>query len=303
MGMGSSQGRLLGITAQMLDLNFESQRIMNEKLSLATQRDDIYEEYNAALNATKIQVAFRSSANNGAYSYQNANFATLCQYSDTRVMDYLLKDSKTGAVYVTHDVAEAYDEYEDDKYGFAMAMVGDELNNNPTDDQQNGGGYNGPYSDEDYNEIFLANPDAQDKLNYYVDLWNAIHNADGYVEINSECVGGSNGEEWFRNMVNSGLVTLHINGGNTQDPNIDFQSTSVTTTLNENFLQEISDDKDVAKAEAEYEYKLGIIKDKDSEFDLELERIRTQTESLKLMAEGIKQVISDNIKRTYSSYS
>ena len=45
MGMAASQARLLQITARMHDIEFKAQSIEDAKISLATQRDELYKDY------------------------------------------------------------------------------------------------------------------------------------------------------------------------------------------------------------------------------------------------------------------
>ena len=45
MGMAASQARLLTITARMHDIEYQAQSIQNAKIELATQSDEVYQEY------------------------------------------------------------------------------------------------------------------------------------------------------------------------------------------------------------------------------------------------------------------
>ena len=121
MGMAASQARLLTLTSRLHDIELKAQNLESQKLALATQQDELYQNYCEALDATTIQVAFMNGA---SYSYQDANFTNLCTYSDYRKKQYALRDNSTGNLIVTKEVKDAYDTYGNDKYTFAWAMLG-----------------------------------------------------------------------------------------------------------------------------------------------------------------------------------
>lgn len=122
MGMAASQARLLSLTARLHDIELNAQSIMSQKLALATQKDALYQEYNAALDATALKVAVYDSF--GDKNYIDANYANLCGYVEGRKNQYALTDSRTGNLIVSEKVKEAYDGYGQDKYAFAYAMLG-----------------------------------------------------------------------------------------------------------------------------------------------------------------------------------
>ena len=122
MGMSASQARLLSLTSRLHDIELSAQQIQSQKLALATQKDEIYEKYCEALDATTIRVAF--DAGGGVKSFQDASFAALCSFSENRFRDYALIDARTGKMIVSEKMKEAYDNYGSDKYAFAWAMMG-----------------------------------------------------------------------------------------------------------------------------------------------------------------------------------
>ena len=56
MGMAASQARLLTITARMHDIEYQAQSIQNAKIELATQSDEVYQDYLKALDATTLTI-------------------------------------------------------------------------------------------------------------------------------------------------------------------------------------------------------------------------------------------------------
>ena len=124
MGLAASQARLLSITARMHDVEFEAQSIMNQKIALATQKDELYSEYCAALDAKKLQIAF-TNGEGGKLNYIDATFATVCAFNADRKGNYSITDAMTGKMIVEQEMYDAYKNFEGgDKYAFAMEMLG-----------------------------------------------------------------------------------------------------------------------------------------------------------------------------------
>ena len=123
MGLAASQARLLTITARMHDVEYQAQNIMNQKIELATQEDAAYSEYCAALDAKKIQVGF---TNGITTQYVDATFKSVCAYDETgnRRGQYALTDAQSGMMVVEDEVYDNYQDYSNDRYSFAWAMLG-----------------------------------------------------------------------------------------------------------------------------------------------------------------------------------
>ena len=126
MGMAASQARLLTITARMHDVEYQAQSIQNAKIQLATQSDEVYQEYLDALDATTLTV---KDSNGNTIS---ANFNNLWGRNavDTVINKYAIQDEH-GNLIVSEDIKEAYDNYMVDRdgttsspYAFAIYMIG-----------------------------------------------------------------------------------------------------------------------------------------------------------------------------------
>ena len=75
MGLAASQARLLNLTARMHDIEYKAQNLEAQKLQMANESDQVYSEYEEALNATKIQ--FKNLQNDGTIIFQDATGASL----------------------------------------------------------------------------------------------------------------------------------------------------------------------------------------------------------------------------------
>lgn len=387
MGMAASQARLLSLTSRLHDIELQAQSIMSQKIALSTQKDALYNEYCDALDATNINVAFWNGGS--GTTYKVANYSTLCTYNEDRVKQYALKDNNTGLLIVSEDIKTNYEQYGNDKYAFAYAMLGfdcnfawpdfpgdgsevgigtaktDEYNEGMSGDRYNcymtgceravydahssgndldqdlvdkynaineAAGdsakqtalddfrnylYNN-YSSEIYDQMNINKGDDRDisdsldypnttwadmkqEFNYYVNLWSAIHEAGGCQTIDPVYESGEEGNTWFQNMVESGMVSIMI-WDDTGSHN-EWSETSVATSTNNNYLQELQDDKDLKKAEAKYEHELDIINDKDTKFDNDLNNLETERTSITTEMESIEKVRDDNIERTFGIFS
>ena len=122
MGMAASQARLLTITARMHDVEYQAQSIQNAKIQLATQSDQIYQDYLEALDATTLTIK----------DYEGntipANFNNLFGIDSVNTKDkYALFDER-GRLVVENEIATAYNDFkksgaESDAYAFAMWML------------------------------------------------------------------------------------------------------------------------------------------------------------------------------------
>lgn len=121
MGMAASQARLLTITARLHDVEYKAQSIQNAKIQLATQQDQVYQEYLEALNDTTLTI--KDCQGNRI----TANFNNLCgKNAVDSGHNYALREAG-GKLIVSDEIKEAYDAYiedeQDDPYAFALMMI------------------------------------------------------------------------------------------------------------------------------------------------------------------------------------
>ena len=75
MGLSASQARLLNLTARMHDIEYKAQNLEAQKLQMANESTQVYQEYENALNKQKIQ--FKKIGADGSASYEDASLQTL----------------------------------------------------------------------------------------------------------------------------------------------------------------------------------------------------------------------------------
>ena len=75
MGLSASQARLLNLTARMHDIEYKAQNLEAQKLQMANESQQVYSEYETALNKTKIQQ--KDISQSGATFFKNVTAQTL----------------------------------------------------------------------------------------------------------------------------------------------------------------------------------------------------------------------------------
>ena len=123
MGMAASQARLLCITARIHDVEHQAQSIQNAKVQLATQSDQIYEDYLKALDETSLTINAMDDAGNKSNII--ATFNNLFSRNRVRPADgsnYALRNSQ-GRLIVENAIEEGYYNFKDEVGGDAMAFA------------------------------------------------------------------------------------------------------------------------------------------------------------------------------------
>ena len=123
MGMAASQARLLCITARIHDVEHQAQSIQNAKVQLATQSDQIYEDYLKALDETSLTINAMDDAGNKSSII--ATFNNLFSRNRVRPADgsnYALRNSQ-GRLIVENAIEEGYYNFKDEVGGDAMAFA------------------------------------------------------------------------------------------------------------------------------------------------------------------------------------
>lgn len=106
MGMAASQARLLSITARLTNNENSGQSISYSKQRLADQTQQITNEYNEALNTTKLTVLTGFIGSDATYTDISYETMTGKQMA-ANTKQYVVTDTK-GRILVTEDIANAY---------------------------------------------------------------------------------------------------------------------------------------------------------------------------------------------------
>lgn len=126
--MAASQARLLTITARMHDVEYQAQSIQNAKIQLATQSDQVYNEYLEAMDATSLTI--KDTFGNPIV----ANFNNLCSINavESGMNKYAIKTDRDELV-VPDNIKEGYEDFifehaenKNDPFAFALFMMNKE---------------------------------------------------------------------------------------------------------------------------------------------------------------------------------
>lgn len=136
MGMAASQARLLSITARLTNNENTGQSVSYSKQRLADQTQQITNEYNEALDATKLTVLTGFNGAQANYEDISYNLMTGMQMAET-TKQYVVTDTK-GKVLVTNQIADAYEKSRGnynvflETLGYSQADISVQINSNDT---------------------------------------------------------------------------------------------------------------------------------------------------------------------------
>ena len=152
-----------------------------------------------------------------------------------------------------------------------------------------------------------------DKFNYYL-RWGKllqleeVNNQNGVLtgctcasDYSSDIEG--NAEE-LNKWLQSGRITIDMiyidykTGKLSDEPTAASSDSNLAYTANSSI-----DSRELKKAEAEYEKAMKDIDRKDKQFDMDLNRLETERTALTTEYDSVKQVIKDNIERTFGIFS
>lgn len=147
--MAASQARLLSITARMHDIEYKAQAIQNAKIQLATQSDQVYNDYIAALDECTLVVS-DINKNPVTVTFNNLFSKNPIETGNK----YALREAKNDRLLVSDEIKDLYDDFTEmscsqDAYTFAMYA----LDGNSVDFDK---------LEEDENAIYEAHKDDED---------------------------------------------------------------------------------------------------------------------------------------------
>ena len=122
MGMAASQARLLSITARLTNNENTGQSISYSKQRLSDQTQQITNEYNEALSATKLTVLTGFKGAEATYSDISYSLMTGPQMAEN-TKQYVVTDTK-GRILVTNDIADAYEKSNGNYNQFLVNLTG-----------------------------------------------------------------------------------------------------------------------------------------------------------------------------------
>ncbi len=284
MGLAASQARLLSLTARMHDIEYKAQKLQAQKLQMANQSQKVYEEYEDALNKTKIQ--YKTIGADGSAAFKDATVRALVTATGEAKSDYIMHNIATNQMYCTQAqidnfTAAGMTGTEDEAKAFAKAM-----------------GYEASTSYQNlYYEMYQC----------YTSHGNSTDEAFIAVDGTPDGTGSNptadeaalfNSADYLTNMINEGFIVLHKLTGD----NITSAADEVNVATDAS-LQEVADEVDLKKAEAKYEADMRKINAKDKKYDVDIAALEQERNAIKTEMETLKTVAKDNVERTFKLFS
>ena len=314
MGMSASQARLLSITSRINDIELKSQQVANIKMRLASESEAVATKYTNALNKQKLTMT--SYGANGAQKVnvtinslnQVGSNMKLCTRSgkqvvsqtqakayQTAIADYNRPNTWAGAdhshkgnyanaeaVYalmMKFDVTSYKDAYE--KCGLPDGTIGgmQPLIEAGKITQEEVDGLCSQWS-----QLFNSSTGTLVQGNQN----NGSMNADAVMVVDDSLLNNTN---WLHEAIESGEFYL-----------ADASGKEISISGNTQLGIE-SDTTNLAKEEADYNAATLKINNKEKKLDMEMKALDTEHSALKTEFDSVKQLIGDNIDKSFQLFS
>ncbi len=295
MGLSSSQGRLLMLTSRLSDIELQQMLISQRQNVLAASGQKAAEEYNNALTNCKIVMKVPNSNEKTGYTKEDLSYKNLTQ------MGYLATNG-SGAVYMQKvDIELDIETMLESLYA--------QLANATTEEER-------AAINQKIEEVSQKDAEAKANGETYTEkatIWDIPTdingkpllelNADGTKAIvNGEEVDILDGTAYFQdpkilnNMIVNGMMFIHNTNNNVSGITMEMLES------NTQMLYEL-DTTDDAAAQSKYEYELASIERKENQLEMEMAQLETQHEAVLKELESVKNVISNNVERTFKLFS
>lgn len=139
MGMSSSQARLLTLTGRLHSIEYKAQKIEAEKLRLANDSDQVYENYLEKMQQTKFVANIMNE--NGSMTYVNLTANSIYEYG-TLQNQYSLIAKKSGKTLIPSSISQKYKDTDSlaaflESYGLTTAVQQTIVETTPNSDYEN----------------------------------------------------------------------------------------------------------------------------------------------------------------------
>lgn len=287
MGLSSSQGRLLMLTSRLSDIELQQIMISQRQNQLAAAGQKAAEEYNNAMSNCKLIVKVPNENEKTGYTKEDLSYTTMTQmgYLPTNADGSIyLTPKKTAnelaldALYVQYNAATS----EEDR-ATIQAEIDAKLQ--AIEEEK---------SSEDYVQEWEIPKDSAGNELLKIENGKAIVNGvehnilDGSAYLENSAI--------LQNMIINGMI--FINDTVKQKEGITMEMLESNTEM----LYEL-DTSDDAAAQSKYEYELASISRKDNQLDMEMKQLETQHEAVLKELDSVKNVISNNVERTFKLFS
>lgn len=243
MGLSSSQGRLLMLTARLSDIELQETIISQRQNQLAWQSEAVAREYSEATSNYKIQIKIPDAENEDSFEKQDLTYENMIQ------MGYLPTTAES-QIYLKKD--------ENGEWIIPQDVNGNDL---LSIDESTG---KATIGDKSYDVL------------------------DGSVFLSTDKI--------IQNLIMNNALFL-------MDTKNAKEGLSIADLQSDTNIEYILDTSDDAAAQSKYEYESASISNQDNRLDMELKQLETQHEAILKEYDSVKEVISNNIDRTFDLFS
>ena len=158
------------------------------------------------------------------------------------------------------------------------------------------------YSDGTYNPngsaaniaLQTANEVESGYISYLRNIFNKMASAGYYTEQNENDT--LKDDAWFEQQIKEGKLLLQYYSATDKA----FVSTTVS---DDDAIQEVEDEREIALVEAKYTQDTAALEKKDQKIDLELKKLDTEHNALQTEYESVKNVVDKNVEKSFSMFS
>ena len=283
MGLSSSQGRLLMLTSRLSDIELQQMLISQRQNQLAWKEADAAKEYSEAMNNYKLVMKVTDA--DGERVDKDLDFSTLTS------MGYLVTNS-SGAICLEKEI-------------FTKSQLLEDVNSKLQQDN---------LTDEERASLTARKEQLEKENDNYTEKGNWIQPTgvsgleidyeNGTAKLNGKSFPLADGTEFLSDK--SKLQSLMINGvlfvKNSTDDTNSFSPTSELLESNTDF-EYVLDTSDDAAAESKHNYEISLLSAKENILEMDLAQLETQHEAVMKEYESVKELISNNVDRTFKLFS
>lgn len=317
MGLSASQARLLSLTARMHDIEYKAQNLEAQKLQMANKSQQVYAEYEDALNRTKVQ--YKTIGADGSAAYKDATLKDLVVATGDAKSNYIAHNIATNQMYCTQDQIDKYLTASN-----ASSTTASVPKTNTSGQYLKADGSVTTKADEaeqvktdltpaQYFAHIMGWAESASLQALYEEMKGCVDAHGGDTEAAFIAVDGKdngaytpdadvknqfNNPVYLTNMLQEGFIVLHKMTGD--------GVTSAAEEINiatDTALQEVTDELDLKKAEARYEADMRKINAKDKKFDTDIAALEQERNAIKTEIDTLKTVAKDNVERTFKLFS
>lgn len=202
-----------------------------------------------------------------------------------------------------------------DLYDYAMAITEAYLRVNINGSTESGTPFNVEFDMNAYKTA--ANTDNNSALKYYRNIFDKIQSSDFITYTDTPAKAKDNGNYIYSEtakgtskVAKNPLKDNYTFEAALRDGSLRLQYYSATkkefvsTTISEdNCIQEVADERAIAKAESKYNQDMADLENKDKKHDLELKKLDTEHKALETEYEAVKSVVDKNVETSFKIFS